>query len=208
MTSFVQKHTSYIIQVFTNLRKKQKLHAVERIVKGHDDSKPWPQPIRAESAYIQPLADQSGGAMPLYIRPAFIHSFTTSVKEGHENAGLLALTRVGSHRVIQISPGFMIFFSFLGHLSMNNDVYSFGVVLLELLSGRRATAYERCVEETSVEWVKLFLCDNRRVFTIMDTQLGVLHEIFSKEFIIYNVQNFTLYIENYHISNENHKSCN
>ncbi|KAL1814688.1 hypothetical protein ACET3Z_017262 [Daucus carota] len=31
-----------------------------------------------------------------------------------ENAGLLALTRVGSRRVIQISAGFMIFFSVLG----------------------------------------------------------------------------------------------
>ncbi|PWA71341.1 Extracellular ligand-binding receptor [Artemisia annua] len=141
-----------------------------RIVKGHDDSKPWPQPVKAEvgrrlvelllqSAYIQPLADQSGGAMPPDIRPAFTHTFRTSVKEGHggfivvsryasathmppsilsrgtagsENAGLLALTRVGSQRVIQISAGFMIFFSILGHLSMNNDVYSLGVVLLEL----------------------------------------------------------------------------
>ncbi|KEH31856.1 nucleobase-ascorbate transporter-like protein [Medicago truncatula] len=31
-----------------------------------------------------------------------------------ENAGLLAFTRVGSRRVVQISPGFMIFFSMLG----------------------------------------------------------------------------------------------
>ena len=55
---------------------------------------------------------------------------------------------------------------------MNNDVYSFGVVLLELLSGRRAIADERGVEETLVEWVKPFLRDNRGVFRIMDTQLG------------------------------------
>ncbi|CAN6448589.1 unnamed protein product [Victoria cruziana] len=34
-----------------------------------------------------------------------------------ENAGLLALTRVGSRRVVQISAGFMIFFSVLGKLS-------------------------------------------------------------------------------------------
>lgn len=33
-----------------------------------------------------------------------------------ENAGLLALTRVGSRRVIQISAGFMIFFSIFGML--------------------------------------------------------------------------------------------
>lgn len=35
-----------------------------------------------------------------------------------ENAGLLALTRVGSRRVVQISAGFMIFFSILGELKM------------------------------------------------------------------------------------------
>lgn len=35
-----------------------------------------------------------------------------------ENAGLLALTRVGSRRVVQIAAGFMIFFSILGK-SMN-----------------------------------------------------------------------------------------
>ncbi|PWA46810.1 DNA-directed RNA polymerase 2B [Artemisia annua] len=73
--------------------KKQKLHAVERIVKGHDDSKPWPQPVKAQvgrrlielllqSAYIQPPALQSGGAMPPDIWPAFIHTFRPSVKEG------------------------------------------------------------------------------------------------------------------------------
>lgn len=32
-----------------------------------------------------------------------------------ENAGLLALTRVGSRRVVQIAAGFMIFFSILGN---------------------------------------------------------------------------------------------
>ena len=31
-----------------------------------------------------------------------------------ENVGLLGLTRVGSRRVVQISAGFMIFFSMLG----------------------------------------------------------------------------------------------
>ncbi|KAB5526589.1 hypothetical protein DKX38_020436 [Salix brachista] len=39
-----------------------------------------------------------------------VTGFTASV----ENAGLLALTKVGSRRVIQISAGFMIFFSLLG----------------------------------------------------------------------------------------------
>lgn len=33
-----------------------------------------------------------------------------------ENIGLLALTRIGSRRVVQISAGFMIFFSVLGNL--------------------------------------------------------------------------------------------
>jgi hypothetical protein len=36
-----------------------------------------------------------------------------------ENAGLLALTRVGSRRVIQISAGFMIFFSVFGMLALS-----------------------------------------------------------------------------------------
>uniref|UniRef100_A0A9I9DXG9 Uncharacterized protein n=1 Tax=Cucumis melo TaxID=3656 RepID=A0A9I9DXG9_CUCME len=35
-------------------------------------------------------------------------------KKCRENAGLLALTRVGSKRVIQISAGFMIFFAVFG----------------------------------------------------------------------------------------------
>lgn len=38
-------------------------------------------------------------------------------KKCRENAGLLALTRVGSRRVIQISAGFMIFFSVFGRLA-------------------------------------------------------------------------------------------
>jgi hypothetical protein len=35
-------------------------------------------------------------------------------KKNRENVGLLGSTRVGSRRVIQISAGFMIFFSMLG----------------------------------------------------------------------------------------------
>jgi hypothetical protein len=35
-----------------------------------------------------------------------------------ENAGLLALTHVGSRRVVQISAGFMIFFSVLGNTQL------------------------------------------------------------------------------------------
>ncbi|GJS72456.1 probable serine/threonine-protein kinase PBL3 isoform X1 [Tanacetum coccineum] len=44
-----------------------------------------------------------------------------------------------------------------------------------VLSGRRAIADERGVEETLVEWVKPFLCDNRGVFRIMDARLGGRH---------------------------------
>ncbi|XP_024978412.1 DNA-directed RNA polymerase 2B, chloroplastic/mitochondrial-like isoform X2 [Cynara cardunculus var. scolymus] len=74
----------------TNLMKKQKLQVVSRIVKDHDDSKPWTQAVKAQvgsrlielllqSAYIQPPADQSGD-MPPDIRPAFVHTSRTSVK--------------------------------------------------------------------------------------------------------------------------------
>ncbi|CAL5383866.1 unnamed protein product [Camellia sinensis] len=37
-----------------------------------------------------------------------------------ENAGLLALTRIGSRRVIQISAGFMIFFSIIGEFQLSS----------------------------------------------------------------------------------------
>lgn len=40
-----------------------------------------------------------------------------------ENAGLLALTRVGSRRVVQIAAGFMIFFSILGKFSYYSHVF-------------------------------------------------------------------------------------
>lgn len=39
-----------------------------------------------------------------------------------ENAGLLALTHVGSRRVVQISAGFMIFFSVLGKLVIHEYI--------------------------------------------------------------------------------------
>ncbi|KAH1189516.1 Nucleobase-ascorbate transporter 1 [Glycine max] len=42
-----------------------------------------------------------------------------------ENAGLLGLTRVGSRRVVQISAGFMIFFSTLGQYSIDVSNTSF-----------------------------------------------------------------------------------
>lgn len=41
-----------------------------------------------------------------------------------ENAGLLAMTRVGSRRVVQISAGFMIFFSVLGKFSNSVEFIS------------------------------------------------------------------------------------
>ena len=51
------------------------------------------------------------------------HILTDSLNEGvtcdfdcRENVGLLGLTRVGSRRVVQVSAGFMIFFSVLGIL--------------------------------------------------------------------------------------------
>ncbi|KAK9750321.1 hypothetical protein RND81_02G187500 [Saponaria officinalis] len=68
----------------TNLMKKQKVHQIRRIVKGHDDSKPWGQDnqvkvgsrliqLLMETAYIQPPLDQSSDAPP-DLRPAFIHT--------------------------------------------------------------------------------------------------------------------------------------
>ncbi|XP_073265521.1 nucleobase-ascorbate transporter 6-like isoform X2 [Populus alba] len=39
--------------------------------------------------------------------------YSAVVLDGCENAGLLGLTRVGSQRVVQISAGFMLFFSVL-----------------------------------------------------------------------------------------------
>lgn len=44
-----------------------------------------------------------------------------------ENVGLLGLTRVGSRRVVQISAGFMIFFSILGLYYLLRHEYIFGL---------------------------------------------------------------------------------
>ncbi|KAK7394346.1 hypothetical protein VNO78_14869 [Psophocarpus tetragonolobus] len=74
-----------------DLMKKQKLVAVRGLVKGKDDSKPWGTVIKTkvgsrliellmQTAYIQPPSDQSWDAAP-DIRPAFVHSFRTVVKE-------------------------------------------------------------------------------------------------------------------------------
>ncbi|CAA0820839.1 Protein kinase 2A- chloroplastic [Striga hermonthica] len=59
-----------------------------------------------------------------------------------------------------------------GKLTLKCDVYSFGVVLLELLTGRRAIDDTKCHEEKNlVNWVKLHLHDNGKIFRIMDTKL-------------------------------------
>lgn len=42
-----------------------------------------------------------------------------------ENVGLLALTRVGSRRVVQISAGFMVFFSVLGKYFISWQMYDY-----------------------------------------------------------------------------------
>ncbi|KAG6429604.1 hypothetical protein SASPL_107656 [Salvia splendens] len=49
-----------------------------------------------------------------------------------ENAGLLGLTRVGSRRVIQISAGFMLFFSILGKLFSRYTSAKFGAVFASI----------------------------------------------------------------------------
>ncbi|GFP94624.1 protein kinase 2b chloroplastic [Phtheirospermum japonicum] len=59
-----------------------------------------------------------------------------------------------------------------GKLMLKCDVYSFGVVLLELLTGRRAIDDTKCHEEKIlVNWVRLHVLDNGKVFRIMDTKL-------------------------------------
>ncbi|KAK6148551.1 hypothetical protein DH2020_019463 [Rehmannia glutinosa] len=59
-----------------------------------------------------------------------------------------------------------------GRLTVKCDVYSFGVVLLELLTGRRAIDETKCQEEKNlVNWVRLHVLDNGKVFRIMDTKL-------------------------------------
>ncbi|OMO52644.1 DNA-directed RNA polymerase, phage-type [Corchorus capsularis] len=78
-----------------DLIKRQKLPAVRQIVKEQDDTKPWGQDAQAkvgshlielllQTAYIQPPADQLDDCPP-DIRPAFIHSFRTVVKENKKS---------------------------------------------------------------------------------------------------------------------------
>ncbi|GAA0151355.1 DNA-directed RNA polymerase [Lithospermum erythrorhizon] len=74
----------------TNLMKKQKLRAVNQILKRRDDSKPWGAEAKAkvgsrlielllQTAYIQ-QADQTHDGSP-DIRPAFVHTVKTLIKE-------------------------------------------------------------------------------------------------------------------------------
>ncbi|XP_034707370.1 DNA-directed RNA polymerase 2, chloroplastic/mitochondrial-like isoform X1 [Vitis riparia] len=76
----------------TNLMKKQKLHAARQIVKGHDNSKPWGPEAKAkvgsrliellmQTAYIQPPVDNQLADTPPDIRPAFVHTFKTVMRE-------------------------------------------------------------------------------------------------------------------------------
>lgn len=75
-----------------------------------------------------------------------------------ENVGLLGLTRVGSRRVIQISAGFMIFFSILGwhylfqldNLGVWNEKH-FLIVFL-LISYIRAFVFENSDNMPIAKW--------------------------------------------------------
>ncbi|XVF81816.1 hypothetical protein PTKIN_Ptkin15bG0186400 [Pterospermum kingtungense] len=109
----------------TNLIKKQKLPAVRQIVKGQDDTKPWDQDAKAkvgshliellmQTAFIQPPSDQLDDCPP-DIRPAFVHSFKTSVKESKKTGrryGVIecdplirkGLERTAKHMVIPYMP--------------------------------------------------------------------------------------------------------
>ncbi|XVF31632.1 hypothetical protein REPUB_Repub17cG0008100 [Reevesia pubescens] len=109
----------------TNLIKKQKLPAVREIVKGQDDTKPWGQDAKAkvgshliellmQTAYIQPPADIVADCPP-DIRPAFLHSFITVVKENKKTGrryGVIecdpiirkGLERTARHVVIPYMP--------------------------------------------------------------------------------------------------------
>ncbi|XP_057491501.1 DNA-directed RNA polymerase 2B, chloroplastic/mitochondrial-like [Actinidia eriantha] len=109
----------------TNLMKKQKLHAVRNIVKEQDRSKPWDQDAKAkvgsrlielliQTAYIQPPTDQLGDGPP-DIRPAFVHTSKTVVKEAKNTSKrygviecdplvLKGLERTARHMVIPYVP--------------------------------------------------------------------------------------------------------
>ncbi|XP_058187793.1 DNA-directed RNA polymerase 2, chloroplastic/mitochondrial-like isoform X1 [Rhododendron vialii] len=109
----------------TDLIKKQKLHAVNKIVKKQDESKPWSQDARAkvgsrliellmQTAYIQPPADQLADGPP-DIRPAFTHTLKTVVRNAKNTSRrygviecdplvLKGLERTARHMVIPYIP--------------------------------------------------------------------------------------------------------
>lgn len=109
----------------TNLIKKQKLPAVRQIVRGQVDSRPWSQDIKAkvgsrvielllQTAYIQPPADNVADTPP-DIRPAFVHTFRTVMKENKKTSrrfGVIecdplvhkGLDRTARHMVIPYMP--------------------------------------------------------------------------------------------------------
>lgn len=47
----VSKEQEGLHKKVTNLMKKQKLQVVGHILKGHDDSKPWTQPVKAQVCF-------------------------------------------------------------------------------------------------------------------------------------------------------------
>ncbi|CDP02357.1 unnamed protein product [Coffea canephora] len=125
MTTSVIQEQEKLRRTVTNLMKKQKLHVVQQIVKGQDDSKPWSTEVKAkvgsrlielllQTAYIQSPADQLADCPP-DIRPAFIHTFrtvTNNTKSPSRRYGIIqcdplvlkGLERTARHMVIPYMP--------------------------------------------------------------------------------------------------------
>ncbi|KAJ7943280.1 DNA-directed RNA polymerase [Quillaja saponaria] len=108
-----------------HLMRKQKVKQVRKIVKGHDDSKPWGQEAHVkvgsrliqlliETAYIQPPVDQLGDGPP-DIRPAFTHTLrnvTTETQKSSRRYGVIecdplvckGIEKTARHMVIPYMP--------------------------------------------------------------------------------------------------------
>ncbi|KAJ9709458.1 hypothetical protein PVL29_001099 [Vitis rotundifolia] len=121
----VTKEQEKLRKKVSMLMKKQKLQQVRQIVKRQDDSKPWGQDAHVkvgsrlielliETAYIQPPADQLGDGPP-DIRPAFVHTLKTVIKEtqkGTRRYGVIecdplvrkGLEKTARHMVIPYMP--------------------------------------------------------------------------------------------------------